>query len=286
MQGIYHILNLTNNKVYVGQVHKNKGFRRRKIEHLYALRRNQHYNGHLQSSWNKYGEINFDFKFIEDVEDENKLNEREQWWIDRCWDYSYNIQPTAGGSCLGKKHSELTKRKISEANRSRRWTKLSKHRSSVSQKSRFKSSPIDKKTKVKMSNAHKGKTHTEQTKNKISKANIGKKISEETKQKIRLAKLGNAPSKESIIKRRATMALKKYNHSRSRHKGIHYHHGTWVVRISHNGKTHYLGRFNSEVEAAQNFDYHAIQLFGHNATHINFPHYNYQSFTPKKKIKI
>jgi group I intron endonuclease len=60
--GIYTIKNKVNGKVYVGQ---SISLRKRKHDHFRALRTNTHYNTHLQSSWNKYGEDNFTFEVVE-----------------------------------------------------------------------------------------------------------------------------------------------------------------------------------------------------------------------------
>ena len=68
VQGIYQIRNKNNGKVYIGQVYATKGANRRWLEHRAALRKGNHYNPHLQSAWNKYGEVNFSFEILEVVE--------------------------------------------------------------------------------------------------------------------------------------------------------------------------------------------------------------------------
>lgn len=77
-QGIYMIMNLINNKLYIGST---KNFRKRKNEHFNSLRKNKHYSSHLQNAWNKYGEKNFIFMEVEQIEDENNLFNREASWI-------------------------------------------------------------------------------------------------------------------------------------------------------------------------------------------------------------
>ena len=76
--GIYLIVNLENGKIYVGSTNRLKT---RKNGHWSKLRNNKHPNQHLQSAWNKYGEDSFEFRIQESCE-ENKLIEREQYWMD------------------------------------------------------------------------------------------------------------------------------------------------------------------------------------------------------------
>lgn len=60
--GVYLIKNLINNKVYVGST--KTSFKIRKNKHLRLLRKNIHYNEHLQNAWNYYGEDNFIFEIL------------------------------------------------------------------------------------------------------------------------------------------------------------------------------------------------------------------------------
>lgn len=59
---IYHIINKTNNKRYIGQT---INFNIRKSTHLRNLRNNSHHSQKLQNAWNKYGEDNFEFNVHE-----------------------------------------------------------------------------------------------------------------------------------------------------------------------------------------------------------------------------
>ena len=61
-EGIYMIRNRINNKVYIGQ---SIDLVRREGDHFSDLRRGIHTNTHLQSSFNKYGEVNFEFIVLE-----------------------------------------------------------------------------------------------------------------------------------------------------------------------------------------------------------------------------
>ena len=141
--GIYFILNKTNGKVYVGQT---TDFHDRWIKHKHKLRNNYHYNPHLQSAWNKYGEDSFEYHQLEHCSKE-ALGDCEDWWIDYFdalnREKGYNLR--SGGN----EHFE-----------------------------------VSDETKEKIRIANIGKKLSEETKQKLREANIGKKLSEETKKKI------------------------------------------------------------------------------------------------------
>jgi hypothetical protein len=111
---IYMIKNCINNKIYIGSA---MGHYRRKGQHYYMLRRNIHFNKHLQSAWNKYKEKNFKFEILEFVEDILKLQEKEEFFINL---YKSNI-PNNGynhrincSTSIGIKWSEEARRHFSE----------------------------------------------------------------------------------------------------------------------------------------------------------------------------
>ena len=127
---VYQILNRINGKRYVGST---VNLRHRWGNHRSALRRNNHYNAHLQAAWNLYGGKAFAFAVLEYVIDLERLIEREQHYMDALCP-EYNIAPVAG-SALGVKHTEETKQKMSAASTGR-WH--------------------SEETKQKMSEAHRG----------------------------------------------------------------------------------------------------------------------------------
>ena len=104
---IYKILNKVTNKYYVGSA---ICWITRKKRHKYLLRHSKHVNTHLQNSWNKHGEDNFEFLIVEDVQDPKNLLIREQYYLDLNVD-GFNICRTAG-NCLGRICSEVTRDKI------------------------------------------------------------------------------------------------------------------------------------------------------------------------------
>lgn len=116
MIGIYTIINLINNKRYIGQ---SIDIENRFIRHKSELNNNRHVNRHLQASWNKYGMNNFKFQIIEECTKE-ELNTKEQYWIKFYDTYNdgYNMD-FGGDGILGCKHtaSQISKmRKIQNPN--------------------------------------------------------------------------------------------------------------------------------------------------------------------------
>lgn len=105
---IYKITNLISKKLYIGSA---VYFAQRRGEHLSKLRRQIHPNKHLQNSFNKYREENFKFEIVEHSDKEH-LIEREQFWID-ILNPEYNHLRIARSS-MGFKHSEETKKRLSE----------------------------------------------------------------------------------------------------------------------------------------------------------------------------
>jgi hypothetical protein len=97
MNCIYLIINIINNKIYVGST---KNFKSRKSKHIYLLKNNKHPNFFLQNSWNKYGRENFIFKIIEENLKDKEILVKEQHYINELKvlnkDYGYNLAPLAG----------------------------------------------------------------------------------------------------------------------------------------------------------------------------------------------
>ena len=60
--GIYKILNIINNKIYIGSA---VNIDRRWSEHKSLLTNNKHHSKYLQNSFNKYGTENFLFEVVE-----------------------------------------------------------------------------------------------------------------------------------------------------------------------------------------------------------------------------
>lgn len=99
-QGIYKIINVVNNKFYVGST---VNLRKRKSRHFSELRTGKHKNRHLLAAWNKYGEQAFVFVVVEEVEDRALLLEAENRWLKEHVgkDYCYNIGTDATAPSMG-----------------------------------------------------------------------------------------------------------------------------------------------------------------------------------------
>lgn len=97
VSGIYKIVNRINGKYYVGS---SANIKDRWRQHRRALRKNLHWNDHLQLSWNKYKEPTFDFIVVETcLPQKDVLLSDEQRYLDIAKnekDKCYNITFTAG----------------------------------------------------------------------------------------------------------------------------------------------------------------------------------------------
>jgi group I intron endonuclease len=106
---IYMITNIINGKIYIGSA---TNYKVRMNLHFSLLNRNKHHSIILQRSYNKYGSENFECDIIEYC-DINNLIEREQVWIN-FFKPEFNINKVAGSAFKGRKHSEETKKIMSE----------------------------------------------------------------------------------------------------------------------------------------------------------------------------
>ena len=183
MMGIYYIKNLINNKIYIGQsVNITKRFN----THKHSLRHNLHNNSHLQSSFNKYGEENFEFGLIKSVK-ERYLNKLEKLYIKK-YDSTnptkgYN-HATGGNSNSGWIVPQEIRDKMSKAHKGRKpyeMTEEIKQNISNALKGRVAWNKGKKFPEWSGENhPFYGKHHTEETKQRISETKKGTKLSEET----------------------------------------------------------------------------------------------------------
>lgn len=188
--GIYAIVCIANNKIYVGSA---KDISQRWYTHQSMLRRHRTHSHKLQNAWDKYGEENFEFLVLERVDNLEDLIAREQYWIDLI-NPELNIRKIADRNDGVRMPREAVE-KVAEINRLRERSpeEREKHRlNRLGMKfpeewckniSRGKSNPSPE-SRAKMSAAKKGilPVHAVEASRKVTK---GKPRSAEVKAKIK-----------------------------------------------------------------------------------------------------
>jgi group I intron endonuclease len=130
MRAIYKIINVINNKFYVGSA---VNYEKRKARHLWRLRRGDHANKHLQAAWNLYGEKAFMFAVVQEVAESADLLAAENVWLfehvgkEHCYNIATDATaPTRGWTgeknpMWGKtfSHSDAAKLRIGKAAKTR-----------------------------------------------------------------------------------------------------------------------------------------------------------------------
>lgn len=157
LKGVYSIVCEANGKGYIGS---SKNIQDRWKRHLRLLKKGNHVNPYLQSTFNKYGESSFRFSIVELLPEASpkEIREVEQIYLDLMnWDESLNI-------CKDSRGGEMTV----EANERRRDS-LRKYYEENPDAIRGENNPFF------------GKNHDQSSKDLISTANTGKVRSEEFK---------------------------------------------------------------------------------------------------------
>lgn len=116
--GIYKIVNLINNKFYIGS---SIDMIKRWNVHLTLLRHNKHKNQHLQNAFNKYGEMNIRFEIVSIIENNEDMLKEEQRLIDEyfgnptCYNLRNGVTELVGNKnpFYGKHHTNDAKQKMS-----------------------------------------------------------------------------------------------------------------------------------------------------------------------------
>ena len=189
---IYCITNMINNKMYVGKMSK-------------SVNKSKSYLGSgvvINKAIQKYGKESFIKEILEENVKPEELSIREIFWIEKLntkLPNGYNLtdggEGTAGykktriqienhrKAIIGKKASEETKRKISNAHVGKRKTEV--HAKNISKG--LKGRKLSQDHIKKVSEANKGKKISEEHKKMISDFHKGRLTSEETKVKMSLA---------------------------------------------------------------------------------------------------
>lgn len=116
-KGVYKIRCVVNDRHYIGST--TQSFSKRITHHVSLLRSGKHKNNYLQNTWNKYGEGNFVYEVLEELEE--GILESEQSYLDESLKggLSLNINPLASGTPnmskeAIKKRAETLKRRYRE----------------------------------------------------------------------------------------------------------------------------------------------------------------------------
>lgn len=155
---IYKATNKIDGKEYVGQTIYTLRTRRREHERAAG-----HKKDYFHNAINKYGKLNFYWLVIDYANDQNKLNEKEVFYIKKFRSFIDFEDSNGYNLILGSNVSESTKNKLSEAGKNRE---------------------VSKETRAKLSKASTDRKHSLETKKKIAMSMTGKKRSNETKLKI------------------------------------------------------------------------------------------------------
>ena len=183
--GIYIIRNSINHRVYVGSAVL---LSKRERAHINALLSQSHHNKPLQAFVNKYGCDCLSFSVLEYC-DQDRLIEREQYWIDyyQCYNYlsGFNVRPTAGSN-KGFRFSEESKMKMSAAQKSRVRTQDEIDKSRIARTGLIRTEEQKKKCSegAKKRPIIYGRPVSEETRKKHAANSTGRKFSEESRKKM------------------------------------------------------------------------------------------------------
>jgi len=198
---IYLLINKVNGKIYVGQTWQS-------LKERWDSGHGYKKCWHVNNAINKYGVDNFCYQLLTIAGTQETANYWEAYFIGNLKSRDKNIGYNLRGAGSHGKHSEETKRKITEKNTGRVMSEETKqklrkintgktlteeHKNKIGLKNKGKTFPgrvLSEETKNKLSEGRKGIVFSKDHKKKISEAQIGKKFSDATKLKISLSKRG------------------------------------------------------------------------------------------------
>lgn len=219
VSGIYCFENTRNNMMYIG---KSVDLKKRLLDHINNLRKNEDECLYLQNAWKKYGEGVFKIYVLE-VCPKESISEREIHYIKIMRTkrpFGYNLTDGGDGSS-GYIHSEESKLILSQ---------IRKDKYSGVNHPRY------------------GVLLSDETKEKIRKSLTGRKASVETKNKLSESKSG---------KNHYSFGRKKNNSSK--YLGVYFRNNRWAVRIKIDGKSVHVGTYDTEKEAAIAYNEYIIE---------------------------
>mgnify|MGYP001552105651 CR=1 FL=1 len=200
--GIYKWTNKITGTVLVGQ---SVAIERRRLQYLALLRKGKWNNKHFQNSWSKYGEANFEFCIVEEIQCNKNdakatLTALEQKWLDfyKLKGKVYNAIGPVDSPNTGRKFPEDVRKKMSFKLIGNQHTKgyspTQETRAKLSaaftgQKNHRWGTIMSESHKQKLIKLHESRAmYTDAYKAKMSKIKKGIPHSAETREKIRVAR--------------------------------------------------------------------------------------------------
>lgn len=235
---IYKVTNLTNGKIYIGQTQKT--LYDRKYSHYKKVKQGS--NTSFHNALRKYDGKNFKWEIIDKVDNIEKLNFLEEYYIKKFNSFKNGYNLTTGGDNYIR--AEETKEKIKQANLGKT------HNSETIEKIRNGNigKSVTNEFRVKMKTVVSGRKHCKKTKEKISKSlignkrHLGKKHTEKTKEKISESKKGQPASNrlEVLQLDKDNNIIKKWKSISEAEASLKLHNISEVI----NGKRKTCGGFN------------------------------------------
>lgn len=187
-----------NNKVYIGITCQ--GIRKRWRSNGYGYKKNKHFYSAIQ----KYGWNNIEHIIIAENINEKDAYELEIKLIKKyksnIHNYGYNNSTGGEKSAVGVKHTEETKKKLSEAHKDQKPSFKGKHHTeeakkiiSITSKGRpsfWKGKKLSEEHRKKLSESHKGQKMSEEAKAKMILKLKGRKFNDDVRRKISAVKKG------------------------------------------------------------------------------------------------
>ena len=216
MGAIYKIVNVLNNKFYVGST---VDTRVRFQDHRRKLRKGTHHCVHLQASWNKYGEEKFEFVVVDTVPDDDLFSVENQWLREHFGKpHCYNTGTSSLTPWRGipkEQHPAFGKSKSAEARAKISETLKEYYAAAPENHPRYGVKHTDEaKAKMAKKLVHKGESHYR----------FGKTLSEEVRAKIGNAQrgvskgVGRTVSEEGLKKIADAAAAGRYSHQKGKKK--------------------------------------------------------------------
>ena len=249
MGEIYKITNLINGKIYIGQT-KNDA-RRRWTEHKRDAKKHS-YHSLLHSAINKYGEENFRMEVIENNVPEEKLNEKEIYWI-KYYDTFDNPEKGYNLTSGGGQNFRITE-KTRELHRIHALTGVTGHKHLPREQ------VYTPEVRKRMSEIGKKKTISAETRRKMAESNRGKKPSPKALAALKERNKNLIWSEES--KKKLSESMKRYLSNKENHN-FYGKFGAESARhitvYQYDLKWNFICKYGSKKEALE-----SLGLKGHN----------------------